>query len=141
VALPVLLAMLAAGCGSGTGTGAAGDAGTTPGEPASTAPATPRSPSPPPDEPDLPTITPPTGPPTTPTDTFQRIAVAGTLRAAGGGCLLLVTDQNSRYALHGSLVDRLHPGTTVKVRGRATGSGYDDACAAIAFRVTEILGS
>lgn len=137
----MVLAALATGCGKSTGTGAAEDAGTTPAEPVSTAPATPRSPSPSPSDPALPTMTPPTAPPRTPTDRFQPIAVAGTLRAGNGGCVLLVTDQNVRYALQGDLIKGLSLGSTVKLRGRATGTGYDDSCAAIAFNVTDILPS
>jgi len=143
-----LLAVLlfsVAGCATGQG----GDTTRGSGEPAppegpspsasASSPVTPPSEPESPSSTDPPTLTPPSGPPTTPTDIYQPIGLAGTVTVESGGCRILVTDVDVRYVLKGSLAEDLRPGNAVKIVGRATG-GYDDLCAGIPFRVTEVLG-
>ena len=96
--------------------------------------------SPPMSSTDLPTMTPHTSPPTTPSHQFKPLTLTGRVVAGKpDGCVLLVTDQNLRYALTGDLVTDLTIGSAVTLRGMPA-PGAETACAGIVLKVRELLG-
>ena len=123
----LLAAALAAGCTSREG------AETMPGqEPASTSPTGPTSPTaptsptgptespgtpPPLSNTELPTMSRPARPPKTPTDLVPHDIVAGrVIRGGSGPCYQLLTDDDTRYALHSTAGITLTEGTYVRIR-------------------------